>query len=125
MESLVERNAIMMIYGYIPKSKPKKLTKAQLEQKAEWLKALNKISGKRIISTSTNFNKTIPSPKIPAGRETPKFASLDTGFIPCTKSVQGNTYTGEKMKGVATMHKSNAVPVFTDSEAKEISSMRR
>jgi hypothetical protein len=29
------------------------------------------------------------------------------------------------MKGVATMHKSNAVPVFTDNEAKEISSMRR
>jgi hypothetical protein len=115
----------MMIYGYIPKSKPKKLTKAQLEQKAEWLKALNKISGKRIISTSTNFNKTIASPKIPPGRETPKIASLDTGFIPCTKSVEGNVYTGEKMKGVATMHKSNAVPVFTDSEAKEISSMRR
>jgi hypothetical protein len=29
------------------------------------------------------------------------------------------------MKGVATMHKSNAVPVFTDKEAKEISNMRR
>jgi hypothetical protein len=29
------------------------------------------------------------------------------------------------MKGIGTMHKSNAVPVFTDTEAKEISSMRR
>jgi hypothetical protein len=36
-----------------------------------------------------------------------------------------NSYTGNKMKGIATMHKSNAVPVFTDTEAKEISSMRR
>jgi len=27
--------------------------------------------------------------------------------------------------GIATMHKSNAVPVFSDDEAKEISSMRR
>jgi hypothetical protein len=36
-----------------------------------------------------------------------------------------NAYTGNKMKGIATMHKSNAVPVFTDAEAKEISSMRR
>ena len=30
-----------------------------------------------------------------------------------------------KMKGIGTMHKSNAVPIFTDTEAKEISSMRR
>ena len=115
----------MMIYGYIPKSKPKKLSKAQQEQKDDWIKSLNKISGKRIIAVPKSINRVFPSPKIPPGRETPKYASLDTGFIPCTKSVNGNTYTGAKMKGVATMHKSNAVPVFTDNEAKEISSMRR
>ena len=34
-------------------------------------------------------------------------------------------YTGTKVLGIATMHKSNAVPIFTDNEAKEISSMRR
>ena len=34
-------------------------------------------------------------------------------------------YTGTKIKGIGTMHKSNAVPVFSDEEAKEISSMRR
>lgn len=34
-------------------------------------------------------------------------------------------YTGTKVKGIATMHKSNAVPVFSDEEAIEISKMRR
>lgn len=35
------------------------------------------------------------------------------------------TYTGTKVKGIATMHKSNAVPVFTDEEAIDIARMRR
>ena len=99
--------------------------KLSKSKKHDWVKSLNKISGKRIIAVPKNISKPFPSPKIPPGRETPKYASLDTGFIPCTKSVDGNTYTGAKMKGVATMHKSNAVPVFSDNEAKEISSMRR
>jgi hypothetical protein len=34
-------------------------------------------------------------------------------------------YTGDKILGIGTMHKSNAVPIFNDSEAKDISSMRR
>jgi hypothetical protein len=34
-------------------------------------------------------------------------------------------YTGTKMIGIGTMHKSNAVPIFSDDEAKSISSMRR
>lgn len=64
------------------------------------------------------------SPRIPPGRETPKIASLDTGWMPCTKTTD-KVYTGTKIKGIGTMHKSNAVPVFSDQEAKEISSMRR
>jgi hypothetical protein len=35
------------------------------------------------------------------------------------------TYTGDKIIGIATMHKSNAVPVFSDEQAVEISRMRR
>ena len=34
-------------------------------------------------------------------------------------------YTGTKVKGIGTMHKSNAVPIFSDEEAVAISSMRR
>ena len=113
-----------MIYGYIPKSKPKKLTKAQQEQKAAWLKEINKISSKRYSTKTILVKKITPMPSVPPGRETPRCISMDTGFIPCTK--RGNdVYTGNKIKGIGTMHKSNAVPVFSDNEAKDIASMRR
>ena len=63
-------------------------------------------------------------PKTPPGRETPRVESQDTGWVACVK-VKDNEYTGTKIKGIGTMHKSNAVPVFSDEEAIEISSMRR
>ena len=34
-------------------------------------------------------------------------------------------YTGDKMIGIATLHKSNAVPVFNSEDAVDISKMRR
>jgi len=37
---------------------------------------------------------------------------------------QANTYTGTLIKGVSTMHKSNAVPVISEEEMKEHSKMR-
>jgi hypothetical protein len=43
---------------------------------------------------------------------------------PCT-SKPSPTYTGTKMIGIGTMHKSNMVPIFSDEEAKDISKMRR
>jgi hypothetical protein len=114
----------MIIYGYIPKSKKRKVSKAKQTQNQEWLASINSISTNFSKNKSTKISNSFPSYKIPAGRETPHFASVDTGFIALTKPVP-NSYTGNKMKGIATMHKSNAVPVFTDKEAKEISSMRR
>lgn len=60
----------------------------------------------------------------PPGRETPKINSLPfTGGV-CAKPEQ-KIYTGSKIKGIGTMHKSNAVPIFSDEEAVEISKMRR
>jgi hypothetical protein len=63
-------------------------------------------------------------PRTPPGRETATIPSQDTGWVPCVK-VHDQEYTGTKIKGIGTMHKSNAVPVFSDDEAKDISSMRR
>jgi hypothetical protein len=114
----------IMIYGYIPKSKPKKLTKAQEQQKAEWLASINNLSSKRYSRSTTIKTKLPVKSTATFHRETPKIASLDTGFVACVKRF-GNTYTGEKIKGIGTMHKSNAVPIFTDNEAKDIASMRR
>lgn len=36
-----------------------------------------------------------------------------------------NVYTGTLIKGIATMHKSNAVPIMNSEQAVEISQMRR
>lgn len=70
---------------------------------------------------------TRPFPKLapPPGRTTnAHIPSLDTGLgSTAKKAIQ--QYTGTKMKGIGTMHKSNAVPIFSDDEAREISSMRR
>ena len=60
---------------------------------------------------------------IPAGRDTKHIPSRDTGGN--ATLAPAKVYTGTKVKGIATMHKSNAVPVFSDEEAVEISRMRR
>jgi hypothetical protein len=62
----------------------------------------------------------------PAGRSTTQhIKSRDTGHTGAVKAKDIPQYTGTKMLGIGTMHKSNAVPVFSDEEAKSISSMRR
>lgn len=59
-------------------------------------------------------------------RETENIPSLNGGVdsAPALRR-ENKVYTGTKIIGIGTMHKSNAVPIFSDSEAKEISSMRR
>ena len=61
---------------------------------------------------------------IPADRDSRKYPSRDTGLGNATLAAP-KVYTGTKVKGIATMHKSNAVPVFSDEEAVDISKMRR
>jgi hypothetical protein len=81
MITLEWRIVIMIVYGYIPKSKKRKVTKLVKRQHDEWLAS--------VMSMSTNFGKTkskiisksIPLPKVPAGRETTHYESLDTGFV--------------------------------------------
>ena len=61
----------------------------------------------------------------PAGRETKRINSLDTGHTGAVRTKDIPKYTGTKIKGIGTMHKSNAVPIFSDEQAVEISRMRR
>ena len=63
--------------------------------------------------------------RIPEGRNTTAhIKSVDTGLGNAVLK-PAKQYTGTKVKGIATMHKSNAVPVFSDEEAVDISKMRR
>lgn len=58
-------------------------------------------------------------------RETIVYPSHTTvGFAVCAKKMD-NVYTGNNIVGIGTMHKSNAVPVFNDNQAKELATMRR
>jgi hypothetical protein len=61
----------------------------------------------------------------PIGRETQVIASRDTGHTGAVRSRDIPQYTGTKILGIGTMHKSNAVPVFSDEEAHDIATMRR
>jgi hypothetical protein len=75
---------------------------------------------KRAMSASTYV-----APKLfHRGSDQPKVPSLPFTGGPCTKPEQ-KVYTGTKVKGIGTMHKSNAVPIFSDEEAVDISKMRR
>jgi len=52
---------------------------------------------------------------------------MQTGNYPKsnTHKKESPIYTGTLVKGIATMHKSNAVPVISQQEAEDISKMRR
>lgn len=59
-------------------------------------------------------------------RETPHYPSLNSNVLgACTKK-EPMVYSGErKLLGIATLHKSNMVPVFDEQDAKDIARMRR
>ena len=61
----------------------------------------------------------------PVGRETRHIESRDTGHSGAVRTKDIPQYTGTKILGIGTMHKSNAVPVFSDQEAHDIATMRR
>lgn len=56
----------------------------------------------------------------------PRIPSLNGGrdMTPAVKAPD-KVYTGTKIIGIGTMHKSNAVPIFNDEEAQDIARMRR
>ena len=64
-----------------------------------------------------------PMDAAPYRREAPKYESGDG--IGVTFAKKPNEYTGTLIKGIATMHKSNAVPVINQDQMEEISRMRR
>lgn len=69
------------------------------------------------------------SPKIPnyaalLRRGGPQIKSLVTNES-CTAAPEIKQYTGTKMLGIATMHKSNSVPIFSQEEAIDVATMRR
>ena len=113
------------------KAHAERLAREWRDREAEWKKLAPKFSARNNTARSSRPaepKRTTPlkssGPKIPPGRETLKIDSVDTGWVTCAKPTD-QAYTGTKVKGIGTMHKSNAVPIFSDEEAHDISKMRR
>ena len=70
-------------------------------------------------------SKGVYKPPVVVRRESNRAPSLDTGIGNATKPIEGKQYTGSKMIGIATMHKSNLVPVFQEENCVELAGMRR
>jgi hypothetical protein len=109
----------MIIHPHIPKRKPRKPTAAQRQLASDWEALVKKYEPQKQICPTTMCS----SPK-PYVRSTPHIPSLDTG-VGTAAAKPTMQYTGTKMIGIGTLHKSNAVPVFSDDEAKEMARMRR
>ena len=74
-------------------------------------------------STVVN-HRTLPPEEKPYQRPEQKIESKNSGFVPVSEQSK-KEYTGELVTGVATMHKSNAVPVINQQQAEDLATMRR
>ena len=79
---------------------------------------------RNVIDTRSAIHKTptIPTYSYRGQHDQPKSLTTSIGNATLKATQQ---YTGTKMIGIAQMHKSNAVPVFSEEEAVNISHMRR
>ena len=75
---------------------------------------------KKPVDTGSSF---VPNYSYTRGR-TDHIPSHQSTAHNCAK-VEVKEYTGTLIKGISTMHKSNAVPIISEQEAKEHASMRR
>jgi hypothetical protein len=106
----------------------KKWASAEQKRQAELLDVeWQKLQAKYAPKTKLQAGRKSYVPPSPMRRdaEQPRLPSLDTGHRGAVNIKQPMQYTGNKIVGIGTMHKSNAVPIFTEQEAKDISNMRR
>jgi hypothetical protein len=102
--------------------KARELDESWKELQKKWAVEIEDKKRKRAMSAESLSGSY--SLKIPDGRNTTShIKSVNTGGNAVLRP--SPIYTGTKVKGIATMHKSNAVPVFSDEEAVDISKMRR
>jgi len=102
------------------KRKAKKKTKSQLEAEARHAKFL-----KRVGYTGNNNDYRSEMPNYKSDRNVAPTSNVIATHNSATAKKQPNVYTGTLIKGIATMHKSNAVPVTSREDAIAVSNMRR
>ena len=135
---------LMRGFSTLNTRKPKfKMTKAKYaELQSDWMQhnrdlkrqGLNKIDFDEYVDNRRGIVRgkpiktsiKLPTDSVPYRRESERIPSLMTMGDPnsCAKK-ESIKYTGTLVRGIATMHKSNAVPVINEQEMQDISRMRR
>ena len=100
---------------------------AKARENAEnWKRLMEKYDIKPQVRKSAKLASKSSSATTVYRREcsTDHIPSLDTGSAVATKK-EVIQYTGDAMIGIGQLHKSNAVPIFSQADAIDISKMRR
>lgn len=111
----------MMIYV---NQSSKKTRKQKAKQKKAWEQQLAKYGTTK---TKSVFVPLQAKPSVavrPGANDYKNCKSVDTGVFNAFKGEQ-KKYTGTAIVGIATMHKSNIVPIFSNDQAVEVAKMRR
>ena len=113
----------MLIYS---NTRSKKTRKQKAKQKAAWE------AQQKQLEAPVRKEKKFTVLSRPVGIVAIRPGANDFRQIKSIESTECDTfkrqvlkYTGDAMLGISTMHKSNAVPVFSPDHAKDISKMRR
>lgn len=114
-----------LIYTNQKSKKKPANTAAKRQLEAEWELMKKKWEAKPIARTIKKAGRVAKFlPVVPEDRNPRNLPSVDSG-LGSTNLKPANVYTGDKIVGLATMHKSNIVPVFSQNEAEDIARMRR
>jgi hypothetical protein len=101
-----------------------KAEKARLE--AEWKAMVAKHAGPLERGAKALGVKSKPvAKKVAPARQSDTIHSNPDGMMGQTPKAKTQVYTGSAIVGIATMHKSNMVPIFNDEAAIEVAQMRR
>jgi len=115
------------------RKKVQMLRKAEAQKQARALKArkqtakrhgLKMMPSGEFVAPKTSSNREY-KPTETYRRETPIIPSYKGIGKMMVDRIEPMRYTGTLVKGIATMHKSNAVPVISQEHAEAISKMRR
>ena len=99
------------------KRKKRKLTQKEISARLQHEKFLQKMGVKK---PTVDYRHEFPD--LTDDRPTIPTSDRICGF---SSKKENNKYTGTKIIGIATMHKSNIVPISNKKDAEDVSKMRR
>lgn len=109
----------------------RKPTKAQRALQTQWqlileasAKPLERGAKAKATKAVSKAPSKMPQLVIPTERNSRTIASVDSGKGNASLATI-NQYTGDRIIGLATMHKSNLVPIFNQEAAEDVAKMRR